>query len=288
MADQRVAVYIDFDNIVISRYDQLHGREAWRKDNARNGTMSATSSDPIDVKLDQARVDIGAILEYATTFGSLASTRAYADWSAPANASYKVQLVNHSVDLTQLFNVSGTKNGADIRLAVDVIDDLFRVDSITHVLVVAGDSDYIPMVTRCKRMGREVIGLGIDGSTSAAFKKACNRFVVYDEVPGVPRQQPAGKTKPTATSTPTATRKRDPASALLARALELVARNGEDWQTNGEVKNQMTRLDSTFDEKSLGFSTFSKFLQSRADQGVIEIKVDAESNGRRLRLPEGS
>ncbi|MEZ5190001.1 MAG: NYN domain-containing protein [Schumannella sp.] len=67
-------------------------------------------------------------------------TRAYADWSAPANASYQIQLVDRSVDLTQLFNVSGTKNGADIRLAVDVVDDLFRFDSITQVVIVAGDS----------------------------------------------------------------------------------------------------------------------------------------------------
>ena len=158
MADPRVAVYIDFDNIVISRYDQLFGSGSWRKDNARDVAMNAKSSDAVAQRLDEARVDIGAILEYATSFGSVSVIRAYADWSAPANASYKLQLVDHSVDLTQLFNVSGTKNGADIRLAVDVIDDLFRFESISHVLVVAGDSDYIPLVTRCKRMGREVIG----------------------------------------------------------------------------------------------------------------------------------
>jgi hypothetical protein len=289
MADPRVAVYIDFDNIVISRYDQLFGREAWRKDNARDSTMGAKSPDAIGKRLDEARVDIGAIIEYATSFGTVSVIRAYADWSLPANASYKVQLVDHSVDLTQLFNVSGTKNGADIRLAVDVIDDLFRFESISHVLVVAGDSDYIPLVTRCKRMGREVIGLGIDGSTSSAFKKACDRFTVYDDVPGIPKIKPAGRVaaKPRVeTATRDASDDPTDASALLRRALQLIDdKNDEEWQTNGEVKTQMLRLDPSFKEKPLGFKSFSNFLEAQAAAGVIEIKPKSKANDRRLKLP---
>lgn len=285
MADPRVAVYIDFDNIVISRYDQVHGKNKWRSDEARDVDMNA--KDGSGRKLQEARVDIGAILDYATSFGSVAVSRAYADWSAPANASYKSQLVDNSVDLTQLFNVSGTKNGADIRLAVDVIDDLFRFDAITHVLVVAGDSDYIPMVTRCKRMNREVIGLGIAGSTSEAFKKACDQFTVYDDVPDVADFRKATRaTEPATATKATPPRNADPASALLVRALEFLEKNGDEWQSNGSVKNQMTRLRSDFNEKSLGFNTFTKFLQSRADEGVIEINPNAEPNGRRVRLPE--
>jgi hypothetical protein len=287
MADPRVAVYIDFDNIVISRYDQLFGSGAWRKDNARDFTMDPKSKDPVSQRLLDARVDIGAILAYATSFGSVTVTRAYADWSATANASYKQQLVDSSVDLTQLFNVSGTKNGADIRLAVDVIDDLFRFDSISDVLIVAGDSDYIPLVTRCKRMGRQVVGLGIDGSTSEAFKKACNVFTVYDDVPGLPQRAPVKAPTERAPQKQSVAKAAAPKPELLVQALELVEKsNGEDWQTNSEVKNQMMRLDSTFNQKALGFSTFSKFLQSRADAGVIEINPDAEPNHRRLRLPE--
>jgi hypothetical protein len=285
MADPRVAVYIDFDNIVISRYDQVHGKNKWRDDQARDATMNPKSTDPIDLKLIQARVDIGAILEYATGFGSVAVSRAYADWSVRANASYKSQLVDNAVDLTQLFNVSGTKNGADIRLAVDVIDDLFRFESITHVLVVAGDSDYIPMVTRVQRMGRIAIGLGIQGSVSQAFKKACDIFTVYDDVPDVPSFTPAVQAAaPVVKSAPP--RSSDPASALLIRALEFLEKGGEEWQSNSAVKNQMIRLRSDFNEKSLGFGSFTKFLQNRADDGIVEINPNAESNGRRVRLPE--
>lgn len=289
MADPRVAVYIDFDNIVISRYDQLFGREAWRKDNARDSTMGAKSPDAVGKRLDEARVEIGAIIDYATSFGTVSVIRAYADWSSPANTSYKAQLVDHSVDLTQLFNVSGTKNGADIRLAVDVIDDLFRFESISHVLVVAGDSDYIPLVTRCKRMGREVIGLGIDGSTSSAFKKACDRFTVYDDVPGIARVKPAGRAAPKArveTTPPDASDDLGTASALLQRALQLIDdKNDEEWQTNGEVKTQMLRLDPSFKEKPLGFRSFTNFLEAQEAAGVIVIKPKSKANDRRLKLP---
>ncbi|MBX3193594.1 MAG: NYN domain-containing protein [Microbacteriaceae bacterium] len=292
MADPRVAVYIDFDNIVISRYDQLFGQGAWRKDNARESTMGAKSADAVGKRLDEARVDIGVILDYATTFGSVAVTRAYADWSAPANASYQIQLVDRSVDLTQLFNVSGTKNGADIRLAVDVVDDLFRFDSITQVVIVAGDSDYIPLVTRCKRMGRAVIGIGITGSTSRAFVKACDEFTYYDEVPGVPKaaaQPTAGRgsatRKPRVEAAADEAEPQAAATELLRRALQLVDdKNDEEWQTNGEVKNQMIRLDPSFKEKPLGYKSFTEFLESRAAAGVIEIKPKSKANDRRLKL----
>jgi hypothetical protein len=291
MADPRVAVYIDFDNIVISRYDQLHGPGAWRKDNARNGILGAKNPNDVDKRLDAARVDIGAIIEYATTFGDVVVSRAYADWSAPANASYQGQLVNRAIDLTQLFNASGTKNGADIRLAVDVVDDLFRLESITDVMIVAGDSDYIPLVVRCKRMGRRVIGLGITGSTAASLVNACDEFTFYDQVPGVPKvasasgRSSARSRVEAADPEPPALDPDAAATALLVRALQLIDdKNDEEWQTNGEVKNQMIRLDPSFKEKPLGFKSFTEFLESRAAAGVIEIKAKSKANDRRLKL----
>ncbi|WP_395640714.1 NYN domain-containing protein, partial [Pseudolysinimonas sp.] len=174
--EARVAVYIDFDNVVISRYDQMHGRDTWRKDEARR------NDDKVAAKVDVARVDMGAILDYASSFGTVALSRAYADWSVPTNASYKSQLVNRAIDLVQLFPASSTKNGADIRLAVDVIDDMFRLPDITHVVIVAGDSDYIPLVQRCKRLGRVVVGIGVQGSTSQALVAALDEFETYDAI----------------------------------------------------------------------------------------------------------
>src|SRR5690349_18531647 len=145
MAESRVAVYIDFDNVVISRYDQVHQetRDAWRADNARDHVPDG--DDPISTKLAEATVDIGAVLDYASSYGAVALARAYADWSVPANAAYRRQLVDRAVDLTQMFPVSGTKNGADIRLAVDAMEDLGKYADLSHVVIVGGDSDYVPL-----------------------------------------------------------------------------------------------------------------------------------------------
>lgn len=172
----RVALYIDFDNALISRYDQLHGDGAWRRDRARDATPAVAE------RLAAARVDIGEIVDYASSFGTVALTRAYADWSVPANATYRGQLVDRAVDLTQMFPASGTKNGADIRLAVDVLEDLFRLPDVTHVVIVAGDSDYVSLVQRCKRLGRVVVVIGVAGSTSKVLISASDAFEYYDDI----------------------------------------------------------------------------------------------------------
>ncbi len=287
----RVAVYIDFDNVVISRYDNVFGDNAWRKDNARHHAGDSGADDPIDLKLATAAVDIGAIIDYASSFGTVAFTRAYADWSVPANAAYKRQLVDRAVDLTQLFSTSGTKNGADIRLSIDAVDDLFRHADLTHVVVVAGDSDYISLAQRCKSLGRFVVGIGVTGSTSSALVAACDEFSDYDDLPDVepvPAQKKqvakksSGRRSGTAKST---SGKTDPAdageaesgaqadaTALLERAMRIgLEKSDDEWLYSGGVKSQMQRMNSRFKEKSLGFSSFRAFVESR--EALVETKL---------------
>ncbi|WP_295122280.1 NYN domain-containing protein [uncultured Leifsonia sp.] len=187
--DGRVAVYIDFDNIVISRYDQVHGRGQFMRDRQKSGTQPKPA---FVAKLAEARVDLGAVIDFASSFGTLVLTRAYADWSAAVNAEYRGQLVGRAVDLVQLFPAAAyAKNGADIRLAVDAVEDLFRLPELTHVVIVAGDSDYIPLAQRIKRLGRYVIGIGVAGSTARSLAAACDEFVSYDDLPGIARDEAA-------------------------------------------------------------------------------------------------
>jgi uncharacterized LabA/DUF88 family protein len=190
--DSRVAVYIDFDNIVISRYDQVNGRGTFQRDRVRQFDPDEPGSDSaIAAKLDAATVDVGAVIDFAASFGTLVLTRAYADWSAQVNAEYRHQLVNRAVDLVQLFPAAAyAKNGADIRLAVDAVEDMFRLPDLTHVVIVAGDSDYVPLAQRCKRLGRYVVGIGVAGSTSRTLAAACDEFYTYDALPGVERPSP--------------------------------------------------------------------------------------------------
>ena len=184
--DARVAVYLDFDNIVISWYDRVHGRNAYGKDRQR---ITENPADPeVTERLARAMIEVGAIIDYAASFGTLVLTRAYADWSSPVNAVYRSQLVARAVDLVQLFPAAAyAKNGADIRLAVDAVEDMFRLPDLTHVVIVAGDSDYVPLAQRCKRLGRYVIGVGVAGSTAKSLAAACDEFEAYDSLPGVVR-----------------------------------------------------------------------------------------------------
>ena len=196
----RVAVYLDFDNIVISRYDQVHGRSSFQKDKSRGLEKD---------KLTRATVDVGAIIDFASSFGTLVLTRAYADWSSDVNAEYRGQLVGRAVDLVQLFPAAAYgKNGADIRLAVDAVEDMFRLPDLTHVVIVGGDSDYIALAQRCKRLGRYVVGIGVAGASSRSLAAACDEFVTYDALPGIDTPAPAPAKKATKRAKSAAPRRR--------------------------------------------------------------------------------
>ena len=312
--DTRVAVYIDFDNIVVSRYNQLHGARKFSTDGARN--FGPDTAGVVGTRLREATVDFGAVLDYASSFGPIVISRAYADWSAKVNASYQKQLIDRAVDLTQLFpTTQAMKNGADIRLAVDVVEDLFRLDDLTHVVVVAGDSDYIALAQRCKRLGRYVVGIGVAGATSRSLVAACDEFQDYDDLPGlvsvggdddgaVAIDSPAEAAIPASETPPKATRKQAAvdkskapvpeddvpiklshraATNLMMRALRLgIAKSDSEWMPSSEVKKQMRRMDPGFNESALGYKTFTDFVKSR--NGQVEMDDGGANNSRRIRL----
>ena len=316
--DTRVAVYIDFDNIVISRYDQVHGRGQFQRDKVRGFSRDGRLADPDTAdKIRRATVDVGAVIDFASSFGTLVLTRAYADWSAPVNADYRGQLVSRAVDLVQLFPAAAyAKNGADIRLAVDAVEDMFRLPDLTHVVIVAGDSDYIALAQRCRRLGRYVVGVGVAGSTSRSLAAACDELVTYDALPGI---TPAGVAAAGASPPPAPAdgelaepqepgdarsargtrRTRQPAAAvsdepdpepedpqeqatrLLERALRLgQEKDDADWLHSSAVKSQMRRMDPSFSERALGYRSFSDFVKSR--EAVAEL--DETDPGRLIRL----
>ncbi|HEY1487798.1 MAG TPA: NYN domain-containing protein, partial [Micromonosporaceae bacterium] len=275
----QVAVYIDFDNIVMSRYDELHGRHSYRNDDANRDGPAAD----VAAKLKAAEVNLAAIIDYAASFGTVSVARAYADWSTPVNKSYATATMEKSIDLVQMFPLAGTKNGADIRLAIDVIDDLSRYSYLSHVLIVAGDSDYVSLAQRCKRLGRTVIGVGATGSISRYWRAACDEFRNYDQLPGLappPAARKAAATKKTAAKKTAAkataggdseTKQRkegdgevdsrdapeiNASSDLLRRAMTYALEKSTDGWTNASgLKSLMKRLDPAFDEKLEGHKT---------------------------------
>jgi hypothetical protein len=283
----RVAVYFDFDNIVISRYDQVHGRNTFQRDKAKGLDKE---------RLRVATVDLGAVMDFASSFGTLVLTRAYADWSAEVNAAYHRQLVGRAVDLVQLFPAAAYgKNGADIRLAVDAVEDMFRLPDLTHVVIVGGDSDYIALAQRCKRLGRYVVGIGVAGASSQSLAAACDEFLTYDALPGIsataaapqPRKRGRHATGAESDDEPPPPDPQAAATGLLERALRIgLEKDDADWLHNSEVKAQMKRMDPSFSEKSLGFKSFSDFLRSRSE--LVDLDESTTTRMVRLRSDAGS
>src|SRR4051794_33735439 len=218
----------------------MHGRNSFQRDKAAGFHKQPG-------RLTEAAVDVGAIIDFASSFGTLVLTKAYADWSSDVNADYRGQLVGRAVDLVQLFPAAAyAKNGADIRLAVDAVEDMFRLPDLTHVVIVAGDSDYIPLAQRCRRLGRYVVGVGVAGSTSQALAAACDELVTYDALPGITPESPTEE-DPQAVAT-----------RLLERALRLGhEKDDEEWLHSSAVKSQMKRMDPSFSERALGYRSFS-------------------------------
>jgi hypothetical protein len=166
------------------------------------------------------------------------------------------------------------------------------------VVIAAGDSDYIPLAQRCKRLGRYVVGVGVAGASSKALAAACDEFVTYDTLPGVPVAKPEAAPADDAATAPKRRTRRtqdtdadadeaqppDPQAAatdLLTRALRMgLEKDDVDWLHNSAVKAQMKRMDPSFSERSLGFKSFSGFLRSRSDL----VELDESSTTRMVRL----
>ena len=189
---------------------------------------------------------------------------------------------------------------------MDAVEDMFRLPDLTHVVIVAGDSDYIALAQRCRRLGRYVVAVGVAGSTSRSLAAACDELVTYDALPGITpadgsqqatartsgaraaRQEP-GSAPPARASRRTRRPAAEPdsedpqevATRLLERALRLgQEKDDADWLHSSAVKSQMRRMDPSFSERALGYRSFSDFVKSR--EGIAEL--DETSPARLIRL----
>ncbi len=261
-SESRVAIYIDFDNVIISRASQVKETGA------------------------SATVAIDVLLDFATRYGRLTISRAYADWSVKKNADYQAQLVARAVELVQLFPATRTKNGADIRLAVDAIEDLYLHDDLTHVVIVAGDSDFVPLAQRARRLGRVVLGVGVAGSISKTLASACDVYVDYDELLDNRQTLEAEAEKEDAKPARKGAVQPDLGSRTLRRPYPLIneALRGLDaqhpergWHALSALKNQILRIEPAFKEGDYGAGNFSELL------GRYTSQVEVKDNKARLR-----
>jgi uncharacterized protein (TIGR00288 family) len=238
--EQRLALFIDFENIAIGVRD-AHYR----------------------------KFDINLVLERLLEKGKVLVKRAYADWSRYAD--YKRNFHEAAIELIEVPQKSvGGKNSADIRLVVDAMDMAFQKEHITCFVVASGDSDFSPLVSKLKENNKYVIGLGVKNSTSDLLMENCDEFIFYEDlVRG--QQQPA---LPQIAGVP---EKLQEAFGLLVDSVSALQRENKDVLWGSMVKETMKRKKPSFNETYYGFRTFSHLLEDAQRRGVVILRRDQKS-----------
>lgn len=238
------AIYWDFENIHISLSTINLGKD-WYKENRFHKQPTL--------------VDIDAIMEYVVSLGNVNINKGYANWGIFFPYNYDLQ--THAVDLIQLFpRGSHGKNGADIRMAIDIIEDINQNSHIDTVVVVGGDSDYISIAQKVRQKGKKIIGIGVRETTNQYWISSCNEFKFYSSL------LTKSTTSQSTLNIDVDKLGLDDAKKLLCKAISaLSSRNGDSHVKKAALKPMMTRLDSSFDEANYGYKSFSAFLEAFPD-----------------------
>ncbi len=222
MTDSQVAVFIDFENVAITA-EEIYGK-----------------------------CDLNVIMATAGQWGRCSIRRAYCDWTG--FSQYQQDLIEHSIELTQLFRYSARhrKNAADIQMVVDALEVAFTHLEVDTFVLVTGDSDFSAVARKLRAYGKTVVGIGLRQSTSEVLVKACDEFILYDTLVGP--------------ETRTAAHSLERARLLLLGAMRTLLPQVESNTVNGsQLKLMMVKMDSAFNETELGYRQFRDFLEAQSD-----------------------
>ena len=208
------------------------------------------------------RFNINRVLERLVEKGKIVAKKAYADWSR--FTQYATALHSAAVELIEIPKRAQTgKNSADIRMCVDAMDLAYSKDHIDTFVVVSGDSDFSPLVSKLKELGKHVIGLGLADSTSELLRDNCDEFIYYEDLD---RQHPQAIEQNS--TIPEIKRK---AFALLLDSLLALRRENKEIMYSSMVKMTMKRKKPSFNEEYHGYRTFSDLLEDAQHHGIIEL-----------------
>ena len=236
--DRSLAIFIDFENLALG----FQGR--------------------------RDRFDIVRVLERLVEKGKIVCKKAYADWSR--FASFTTQLHEAAIELIEIpRRAQSGKNSADIRLCVDAMDLSYSKDHIDTFVIVSGDSDFSPLVSKLKELGKHVIGLGMQESTSDLLRDNCDEFIYYEDLGQAPTLAPAIDSH-----LPETKRK---AFALLLESLLALRRENKEVLWSSMIKDTMKRKKPSFNESYHGYRTFSELLEDAQKEGLVDLETDKRS-----------
>ncbi|HJP37869.1 MAG TPA: NYN domain-containing protein [Gammaproteobacteria bacterium] len=240
-----------------------------------------------------SKFNIQRVLERLLIKGSIVAKKAYCDWDR--YKEFKAPMHEAAFELIEIPHVrmSG-KNSADIRMVVDALDLCYTKEHIDTFVIISGDSDFSPLVSKLRENAKTVIGIGVKNSTSDLLMGSCDEFIYYDDLvaePASPKRSRRGKSRTKNPATKAATDKAqktgsqdDPAQQAIDLVIEtteaLYAERGDRAKLWGSmIKQTLKRRRPGFNESFYGFGSFSDVLEEAQSRGLLELEMDDRSGG---------
>jgi uncharacterized protein (TIGR00288 family) len=239
-----------------------------------------------------ADFNIGQVIERLLLKGNIVVKKAYCNWER--YKEYKRVMHEASFEMIEIPHVRQSgKNSADIRMVVDALDLCYTKGHVDTFVIISGDSDFSPLVSKLRENNKVVIGVGVKNSTSDLLIANCDDFIFYDDlvraqaprvkagVPAAARKPSRGQTAkvaaPAAAPAPATDKKRE-AWDLVVKAL--VEERGEGEKIWGSmIKQTLKRRKPGFTESYYGFKSFGQLLEEAEAQGILQLERDEKSGG---------
>jgi uncharacterized protein (TIGR00288 family) len=222
------------------------------------------------------KFDIHLVLERLVEKGKIIAKRAYADWER--YSEYKRSLHEAAIELIEVPQRHiGGKNSADIRLVVDAMDLCYAKAHLDAFVILSGDSDFSPLVSKLRENNKYVIGLGVKQSTSDLLVDNCDEFIFYDDL--ARREEKRGPEKGLPPRLQSLPKKKAEAFFFLIDAIQALIRENKDVLWGSMIKETIKRKRPSFDETYHGYSTFSKLLEDAEREKLVQLKRDDRSGG---------
>jgi uncharacterized protein (TIGR00288 family) len=234
------------------------------------------------------RFDINKVLERLLLKGHIVVKKAYCDFER--YKEFKRDLHETAFELIEIPHVRQSgKNSADIRMVVDALDLCYTKSHVDTFVIVSGDSDFSPLVSKLRENAKTVIGVGVKKSTSDLFLNNCDVFLYYDDLV---RPEPA-KARPRAPATPAAhADAEDDKGKALTKALGLLVevldalgeeRNENERIWGSMIKQALKRRDPGFTERACGFRSFTDLLREAERRGLLKLEAEEKSGDHTVR-----
>ena len=228
-----------------------------------------------------AQFDIGKVLQRLLLKGSIVVKKAYCDWER--YKEFKAAMHAASFEMIEIPHVRQSgKNSADIRMVVDALDLCYTKSHVDTFVIVSGDSDFSPLVSKLRENAKTVIGVGVKNSSSDLLINNCDEFIYYDDLVRADekKRRAAKKRRDSGAADSGQDKKQEAFDQMLGTLEALMAERDADERIWGSmVKQALKRRNPGFNESYYGFHGFSELLEEAEKKGLIRLEADEKSGG---------